>query len=231
MKRGALGNFIDEENTYRIYLPVDDSLDSEMHRELVSKFFHLIHRLYLNVKLILKIDGNGCSFYVSFPSDPKLLKTVYRNLTDVINITKTKIDIGQPDLIYSSFQTNKKYFLGPEGNFVDFFEYVLSYKNRIHGSSLFVILDIGGTNVPFRIDYRGLVFKLRINILVFGNLPELDNFISLVSNYWSNSDCSLKFKKINSLNKLKRGSGLLCDRNIDLVMPFPGKFWRMLELL
>lgn len=222
MKRGALGNLIDKENTYRVYLPVDDSLNSEIHRELVSKFFHLIHGLCFNVKLILKIDGNGSSFYVSFPSDPKLLKTVYRNLTDV-NITKTRIEIGQPDLIYSSFQTNKKYFLGPERDFVDFFEYVLSYRNRIHGSSLFVILDIGGTNVPFRIDYHGLVFKLKINILVFGNFPELDNFISLVSNYWSNSNCSLKFKKINSLKKLKRGSGLLCDRNIDLTMPFPGK--------
>ncbi len=90
MKKGrewGLKDYIDINNTYRLYLPLDESLNIDKHRDLVSKFFNLIHGLDLSFKIILRIDETGSSFYFSDLSDSRLLKTVYRNLTD-INIIK-----------------------------------------------------------------------------------------------------------------------------------------------
>lgn len=225
MKKGrewGLGEYIDINNTYRLYLPLDESLNIDMHRDLVSKFFNLIHGLDLSFKLILKIDETGSSFYFSDLSDSRLLKTVYRNLTDM-NIIKTIIEFEKPDIIYSSYQKNKKNFLGPKTDFVDFFEYILSYRNRISKSAILLIIDIKGINIPFRIDYKGLAFKFKINILAKGDFLELNNFISLVSNYWTNDNSYLKFKKIKNPKNLKKGGCIVNDRNVVLTMPYPGK--------
>jgi len=45
----------------------------------------------------------------------------------------------------------------------------------------------------------------------------------LVSNYWTNDNSYLKFKKIKNPKNLKKGGCIVNDRNVVLTMPYPGK--------
>lgn len=165
------------------------------------------------MNIILKIDRIGSEIYFSL-ENVNLLKTVYRNITN-LNVQKMVLNMEHPKYVYTSYQTNRKYFIGPEAKKIDFLDYVLSYKINSE-SKIIMIINLKPTIGSMFSNYSGLMFKMKIYIL-FYDAPDYD-FISLVSNYWSNSKSSLHFS-------MRRGTfySLINDENVNLLLPYPSK--------
>ncbi len=211
------------EKFYRLYIPIDDSTDINLHRDLSLKFLNLIHRLGYKLKILLVIDNNGSSIYFSMP-EPKILKTVYRNISND-NLKEEYIEFNNETYFFSSYQTKKKFFLGQENSKVDFFEYILSYKSRLEHSKIMVLIELIPAILSLKIPYDGNAFKFNIKIFYIDEYDK--NFNYLISNFWSNQKSSLNFKKKKSNFLNFKNYGMIIDEIAILFIPFPGKILEM----